>query len=271
MTTWLLSELEMRRDHTNREVIIMKKLVNVGVLVLLSLTLASRSAYGIAMINLNDGVGDSVTIIDNGACLGSNPGACLGFSQSSPGVYDLAAGTAGQIVVSGSLGVWNINVSTGLTKPVTGNATNPKMDLNTTNVSTAAGTLTIKFTDDGFGPIPNGTTFADSIGGTTNGTVTATELYDANNGTKGFFSGTQIAILGPFSGPSFSGNTTSSGVAGTAPFSLTQVVTITHTTAGLTSLDYSKSVVPEPSAFLLMGSGLAGLGYLRLRRRQKKA
>jgi hypothetical protein len=219
-----------------------------GALVALSaLTLASRSAYGVAMLMLDDGLGNTVTISDGGG--GDSNGA------------------AGAITWVGSLGVWSINVSTGVTKPASGSATNPKMDLNTVDMSTAAGTLTIKFTDDGFGPVPNGTKFRDSIGGTTEGTVTAAELYDAENGA---FSGVQIASLGPFPGPAFSGSILSSPVAGIAPFSLTQVVTITHTAGGMTSLDYAKDI-PEPSAFLLLGSGLVGFGYLRGRRRTSRA
>jgi len=231
---------------------------------LLGLTVASRSAYGVAMIMLDDGLGDSVTITDGGGCVGTG---CAGFSQSSPGIYDLAPGTAGQLVVSGALGVWSINVSTGVTKPASGSATNPKMDLNSVNMSTAAGTMTIKFTDDNFGPITPGTRFRDNIGGTTEGTVSASELYDANNGS---FTGNTIISLGPFPATAFSGSGLSAGVAGTAPFSLTQVVTITHDRGGMTSFNYSKDI-PEPSAILLLGSGLAGFGYLRRRRRRFRA
>ena len=48
------------------------------------------------------------------------------------------------------------------------------MDLNSFNQSRAAGTMTIKFTDTGFGPLaPGSDAFSDAIGGTTFGTVLA--------------------------------------------------------------------------------------------------
>ena len=228
---------------------------------LLGLIVASRSAYGTAMLFLSDGV-KSVAITDQtGTCVGNG----CGTFTSILGNFDLASGVPGEIGVSGRMGVWAVNVSTGITKGVTGSPIDPKMVLNSVDFSVGAGTMTIKFTDSGFGPIPAGSNFIDAIGGTTEGAVSATELYDAAGGA---FTGVQIASLGPFFRPAFGGMTNSVGVPGFAGFSLTQIVTITHDGTGMTNFDYSKDTapVPEPSAVLLLGSGLAGFGYLRRRR-----
>ena len=238
----------------------MRRFGIIGFVAAFALGMASH-AYGAAMLMLTDaGTGLTVTITDNGGCVGTG---CGGFTTSSPGVYDLAPAVAGQLIASGTLGVWNINVTTGLTKPASGSVMNPSMDLNTINNSTGAGTITIKFTDTGFGPFAGGG-FLDHIGGTTVGTVSASELYDGNNQP---FAGTTIATLGPFATPAFSQTVSSLGVAGTFPFSLTQVVVISHGGVGTTSLDYMKTPVPEPASLLLLGSGLIGFGYLRRRRK----
>jgi hypothetical protein len=171
-------------------------------------------------------------------------------------------GVVGALTYIGTIGVWAVNVSTGITKPVQGSATDPFMDLNTVNTSTAAGTMTIKFSDIDFGPTGAGLGFIDAIGGTTAGIVNATQLYDANNG---FFTGVTIATLGPYGPGAFSDTVNSAGVAGLFPYSLTQTVTITHTGSGTTSLDYEKSF-PEPASLALFGIGLLGAGVASRRR-----
>ncbi len=238
----------------------MRHFVSAVVVALLSAAVASHAAHGLLMgeqLMLSDGVvlGDSITIDSTGA-----------FSiTGTVGVTSISVTPAGVISFNGSLGagLWVLNVTTGSSKPLSGSATAPKMDLNSVNISSAAGTLTIKFTDTNFGPLDG--TIANGIGGTTEGTVTAMQLHDAANGE---FTGGTIANLGPFGPGAFSGSTTSSLVNDAGPFSLTEVVTINHTGAGTTSFDYSTSV-PEPSILLLLGSGLAGFGYLRMRRRSR--
>ena len=127
-------------------------------------------AYAIPTLTLSDGTNPLVTVAD-GSGLDLNP-------------------LAGAVTFLGGIGGWTLNVSTGITKPEQGSATDPYLHLNSVNaLSKGVGTLTITFSEDLFST--NDVAFVSNIGGVLgNGSISFETYLDTT-----FLSG-----IGPIGG-----------------------------------------------------------------------
>jgi len=184
-----------------------------------------------------------------------------------------ASSASGVVTFSGTVGDYTLNITTGLTMPAIGSASNPVMDILSFNATLLAPTsevLTIAFSATDFTASPVG--LALQIGGTSIGgsaTVVDSAYFDKTD--KLFGTGSLIGSTGALAGSPFGGSAVGA-VTSPSPYSLTDIITLTPGTGGsqpIVSFDASLSATPEPASLFLVGSGLAGWGFLR--RFRKKA
>ena len=204
-------------------------------------------AAAVATLYLSDGVNPAVTVADGSA-------------------QDMCP-VAGCVTFIGSIGVWVVNVSTGIS-----NSPFPHMDLNSLDVSSGAGTLNIKLGDTDFttgGNTPHTIGVASLIGGTVAAGGSVNWQAGLNNSNLSPIppGGACCDQLSPLYGPGGPGafsqtNLDTFNVNG--PFALELAVTITHTQGGVTSFDY-EGRVPGPATLLLLGVGFLATGAMKRR------
>jgi hypothetical protein len=201
----------------------------------------AASAHALPILRLTTSGGSMVTVADGGA------------GDIDP--------TAGSVVVFGPLAGWNINVSTGLSTPVLGSASQPELDLNSVNVSSGAGWIDIELTDTGF-TAQNAASFLATIGGTTSGSVSYRTYLDSSN--TAFGQGTLLTSFNSVGTPF--ANAASNVLTSATLYSLTLLVRITHTGQGQASSFDATVKVPEPGTLLLLGAGCLALAPFTRRR-----
>jgi hypothetical protein len=235
-----------------------KRILITAIMVLAVVALIVPETYAVPTLQLTDPVAAiTVTVPDGAVGLDSNP-------------------VTGAVTYTGPVGgLWAVNVTTGLTKPLTGDSINIKMDLNSVNLTSpgGGGTLNIGFSENSFGPIPTPVSFNSEIGGTVLNMGGCSLTYDtyADAGNVLFAQTTPITSHGTYGPGAFSG--TVSGTIGPqlTPFSITQDVTIVHSGAGTTSFNANIYRVPEPSsALLLLGLILGGIGGIGLLKKKEE-
>jgi hypothetical protein len=228
----------------------MKRLLIKGGKLLLGgciLTSCTSWVNAAAELTVYDGVNPLITVVDNG------PGDLIGLT--------------GAIQIQTNVGVWNLVLSTAETKPLLGSTTAPVMDVILQANSTAAGSLRLVFSDNGFGPAA-GLLTAPATGHVSAG-AGVTESYDVFGDPANVIGATtvHIASIGTLPLPiSASG---SGPLALGAPFSLTQVeqLVASGSTTFQTEMSFQVGPVPEPG---VMGLGALGLAVLALRKPQRR-
>jgi hypothetical protein len=178
----------------------------------------------------------------------------------------------GAVTFNGVVGNYNINVSTGLSKPVfPASPTFGKMDLNSVNVSGGSGgLLVIELSDNDFPAFPSPGVLGGMVGGTTNGTVEAWAYKNDSNVLFDTVSPEADVHLGPFTAGAFSG-TASDTHGPLGPYSMTLVVNINHApgTGVSSSFDFEVvNTVPAPAGLILAATAVPFLGLLRRRMRK---
>jgi hypothetical protein len=207
----------------------------------------SNWANAAATLTVYDGVNPLITVFDNG------PGDQFPIT--------------GEILVQTNVGVWNLDINVAVTKPLFGSTTQPVMDLSASASSTAAGSLRLVFSDNGFGPA-TGTLNATETGHVDGG-APVNMTYNVYGDPANVVGATTVLIAG-LGTTAFPTSEAASGLlALPTPFSLTQVVDFVAYGPTTISSDASFNVtVPEPGVLGFWGLGMVVCALARLQRRR---
>lgn len=169
--------------------------------------------------------------------------------------------TLGGVVFNGAVPNFEINVSTGVSKPLVGNN---QIDLNSivASFSSGGGDLTMVVLDTDF--VDNGHQFRTQIGGTSGGALDAYSWVSANNGDAAA-DFNPVSQSPTFTDTPFSWSEHASATHNTV-FGMAVSANVGHEKAGMTSFDLNFQQTPEPTTALIW-TMLAGVGLVVRRRR----
>ncbi len=236
----------------------MNKNLFVATLFVVSLALfgSKSDASLVLVIDDNSTAGYDAVVIDNQPAGSTSSGGNWTSTIADSNM------TLGGVVFNGSTNNFDINVSTGVSKPL---VTNNQIDLNSIVASYGAGGGEIQMyvLDTDF--VSNGlSNFRTQIGGTSSGVVGAISMVSPSNGDEESDFG-PVAISPDFDDTPFSWMEDNQ-VTGLTTFGMAVGVGVRLENPGMASFDLNFQQVPEPATALIWTT-LAGVGLVIRRRR----
>lgn len=236
----------------------MNKNLFVATLFVVSLALfgSKSDASLVLVIDDNSTAGYDAVVIDNQPAGSTSSGGNWTSTIADSNM------TLGGVVFNGSTNNFDINVSTGVSKPL---VTNNQIDLNSIVASYGAGGGEIQMyvLDTDF--VSNGlSNFRTQIGGTSSGVVGAISMVSPSNGDEESDFG-PVAISPDFDDTPFSWMEDNQ-VTGLTTFGMAVGVQVGLENPGMASFDLNFQQVPEPATALIWTT-LAGVGLVIRRRR----